>query len=67
MVAKLVQRRIAGKVDHGRWAAEQHNCVVLGGQQVSGNHVLVDEAHTVGPACTTRLRKEELVRGHKKR
>lgn len=49
MVAKLVQRRIAGKVNHGWWAAKQHNGIVLGRKQVGGDHFLIDEANAILP------------------
>jgi len=47
--AEFVQCGVAGEVDHGRWATEQHTGIFLGGKQVGGNHVLIDEANAVRP------------------
>jgi len=56
--AEFVQCGVAGEVDHGRWATEQHTGIVLGGKQVGGNHVLIDEANAVRPTWVKKITKK---------
>lgn len=49
LVAKLVQVRNAGKVDHWWRATHEDHCVWAGWRQVAFDHLIVDETGAVLP------------------